>query len=138
MSGINLNAYAEDRLGHTPLHRAARYGDKESVELLIANGAEVNVKENSLGYTPLGWARLNDVAEILIAKGADVNAKDKQGGTPLLRAASQGFKERVELLIANGAGVNAKDNRGRTPLWYARDGGHTEIVELLRKHGARE
>jgi len=45
MSGINLYAYAEDRWGNTPLHRAARNGHKESVELLIANGADVNAKD---------------------------------------------------------------------------------------------
>ena len=36
------------------LHRAAYYGNKEIVVLLITKGADVNVK-NDVGYTPLDW-----------------------------------------------------------------------------------
>jgi acetyl esterase/lipase len=137
MAGIDLKAYAEDRLGHTPLHRAASHGDKALAEFLIANGADVNAKD-CMGRTPLALAGLKDVAEMLIAKGADVNAKNEAGYTQLHLAARGGNKERAELFIAKGADVNARDKKGHTPLWYAQKQGHTEIVELLHKNGATE
>ena len=51
-AGTDVNAKDEDE--NTPLHRAAYYGHKEIVVLLIAKGADVNVK-NDVGYTPLDW-----------------------------------------------------------------------------------
>jgi len=59
------------------LHAAAGLGRKEIVELLIAEGADVNA-ENDSGDTPLHWAAMEGhtkVAELLITTGADVNAK---------------------------------------------------------------
>ena len=75
--------------GLTVLGHAAWGGHKEIVELLIAEGADVNAKRNT-GVTPLhhaAWKSHKEVAELLIAKGADVNAKigggSHKGNTPL-------------------------------------------------------
>ena len=121
----------ELRAGMTPLHAAARKGLKEVVELLIANGADVNAKD-VLGQTPLHFADTKEIAELLVAAGADVSAKeDTRGRTPLHHAAT---KEVAELLIAAGADVNAKANNGKTPL----DGAYNrETADLFRKHGGR-
>ena len=121
------------------MHNAATYGHKEVVELLIAEGADVNGKGEG-GGTPLHYAALGghkEVAELLIAEGADVNAKADDEWTPLSYAAGFGHKEVAELLIAEGADVNAKDkNGGRTPLHNASDSGHKEIAALLITAGA--
>ena len=52
----------QDIKGWTPLHQAARNGHKEIAELLIAKGADVNVK-NEDGETPLDWANWSSHAE---------------------------------------------------------------------------
>ncbi len=87
--------------------RAAWGGHKEIVELLIAEGADVNAKDVFFGMTSLH------------------------------RAAMEGHKEIAELLIDNSADVNATTNRGTTPLDEAIFGNHSEIAELLRKHGGK-
>lgn len=41
--------------GETPLHRAAAFGDEESIQLLLDAGAVIDAKDMN-GDTPLGWA----------------------------------------------------------------------------------
>ena len=41
--------------GETPLHRAAAFGDEESIQLLLDAGAAVDAKDSN-GDTPLSWA----------------------------------------------------------------------------------
>ena len=80
-------------------------------ELLLAGGADVNVKDDG-GDTPLhagAYEGDKDVAALLLARGADINAKDKKGATPLHLMASQGHEEIVELLLGGGANASAKD-----------------------------
>jgi cytohesin len=140
--GADVNA-KDDAFGTTPLHRAAYYGHKEIVVLLIAAETDVNPK-NVLGTTPLHQAAARghkEVVELLIAADADVNAKKKDGWTPLHSAAFSGRKEIAELLIANGVDVNAKVasslHKGKTPLDAANETNHPETADLLRKHGGK-
>ena len=114
---------------------AASKGHKDVAELLLANKAEVNAKDND-GATPLHWAAHNghkDVAELLLANKAEVNAKDNDGETPLHWAAAKGHKDVVELLLANGADANVKAKNGATPRSYATEKGYKEVVELLSR-----
>jgi hypothetical protein len=137
IAGTDVNAKGGWMDG-TPLHYAAMEGHKEIVELLLANGADVNTKDD--GVTPLHFAASGDhkeIAELLIANGADVNAKGGDEATPLHWAAYNGRKEIVELLIAEGADVNAKDEVGETPLDRTAILDKKETADLLRKHGGK-
>ena len=69
-----LDVNAPDVIKRTPLDHAASEGHKEIVELLIAEGVDVNMKVMN-GTTPLLWAAFfghKAIAELLIDKGADV------------------------------------------------------------------
>jgi ankyrin repeat protein len=132
------------------IHDAAFKGNIKAVKKHLADGADVNAKDDE-GMTPLHWAAPEghkEIAELLIAKGANVNAKSdnevagSEGMTPLHFAAYVGRREIAELLIAAGADVNATDKHVVTPLhkvavggsWYVV--GHKGIAELLIAKGA--
>jgi len=134
------NTLSRHPLCGNPLHNAAYNGHNDVVELLIANGAEVNGK-NQLGFVPLHSAASQDQTEtvkLLVANGADINVKNSSGYTPLALVACRAYEEVVKVLLANGADVSTTDNYGRTPLyravgWY----GNKEIAEMLIANGAK-
>ena len=88
--------------------KVKRLKGKDTVKLLIENGADVNVgNEGSLGL----------------------------GETPLHIAALAGKSEIIEFLIKAEADVNAKYSLGMTPMDSAML--HPKITDLLRKHGGK-
>ncbi len=134
--------FTKDGEGMTPLHRAAMRGQKDIAELLLANRADVNAKDDH-GWTPLqetavwysqdaeqeraqGWCGRSSAAH-----GADVDARDHEGKTPLHNAASTGKKELAQLLLTGNADVNALSDRGETPLHLAAQCGSKDVVALL-------
>ena len=69
----------------TPLLAACLNGDIRMVELLIFNGADVNLSDLN-GYTPLHVAceeGYTEIAQFLIEKNADPFLKDNNGKKPL-------------------------------------------------------
>jgi len=121
------------------IHEAAWDGNIEAAKQAIADGEDVNAKDEER-MTPLHWAASfgqKEVAELLIAEGADVDAKNEEEWTPLYVAAMEGQKEVAELLIAAGADVNAKNKNGDTPLDMAIGLEQPETADLLRKHGGK-
>jgi uncharacterized protein len=148
--------------GTTPMLRAAKAGDAEAIQALLAKGANPNIPTKS-GITPLMAAaglgtkeedttgrKKTDAEAIASIKlcvdaGADVNAVDGQGDTALHGAAQKGSDPIVQFLVDHGAKMDIKDKKGRTPLDAANglmgNGGfdgsrrdvHESTVALLRK-----
>src|SRR4029079_2049413 len=82
----------KDTAGWTPLHYAAHWNQKDMVDVLLANGAEVNVRATD-GLEPLHIAvaqGFKDIVELLLSKNAAVNAGDERGVTPLHFAVDEG------------------------------------------------
>jgi len=126
------------KVPYISIHFATAEGNIKAVIRHLANGVDVNVK-NDFGFTPLLKAAQfgrREVAELLIAKGADVNAKGWDGRTPLHLAVLRSSNEMAELLIGAGADVNAKSDSGSTPLHGAALRGNKEVAELLIANGA--
>ena len=137
---------SKDSLGNTPLHLAALYDQPEIVELLLANGADVNAQTaarfvtNSGGQlscceTPLTLALLSyhhkRVMELLVTHGADVNL-----ASPLSRAIDRNLPYDVQFLLANGANPDSPIWNGGTAVHMAVVQGRLEVLKMLLDYGA--
>jgi ankyrin repeat protein len=128
----------------SPLFLAVFTGDRETVKLLLAKGADVQRKMNMLGFfpnSPLFLAATFDDVEtlkILLDAGADVKEKDQDGLTALHWAVLCNHPQIVKTLAAHGADLNAVDRFGYTPLLYAAhvDFGDAETAKVLLTAGA--
>lgn len=133
--------FSKDEDGFTPLHLAAANGYKEIAELLLANKADVNAKDNGES-TPLHQAvaaggEHADLLELLVAHKADVNAADANGLTPLHYAALADDGKAVKLLLAHGAHPDVREKvDGNTPLIIATGKGYKDVAEVLLANGA--
>jgi ankyrin repeat protein len=110
--GINANV---SRFGQTALHFAAARDDIENeadrtrfAAMLLDAGARLDLRDDLLNSTPLGWA------------------------------CRWGREELVELLTAHGALVNEPDaHPWATPLAWAKKMGHVVIERRLREKEAK-
>jgi|ERR1700752_1224510 len=129
-----VNAYSPD--GFTSLSLAVFFGHPETVDALLAAGAEVNAaSQESMKLTPLASAiatAKNEISKTLIEHGANVNAKGANDLTPLHTAAARGNIEAATLLLEHGADINATTTDGKKPIAYAEERNHPEMVEFLK------
>ena len=106
------------------LHLAAELGHLAVVQVLIANGAQIDAhKYRTLG-TALHCASWNghlQVVEVLLNSGADPNQVSFDNRTPLHYAAGNQHADVCELLIRRGVNVDAINAQGYTALAYIRD-----------------
>ena len=121
---------------------------QKKVKELIANGADVNAKDEDRKNTPLimaAYSKNIEAVKDLIEAGADPTIKDAFGYTPLLRSLStiDGLdKSRIamnEYLIKPGVDLEAQSRTGfvhGTALVYATVWGHMQTVQSLIKAGA--
>ena len=152
--GADVNA--KDKWGQTSLYLAIRNDDSDIMNILIANGAEVDIKHTRGGMeeAALMYAAMTgrtEVVKLLLEAGADINVKNDRDQTALhvpldIRNSdyqkSRGgryrlSKDTIKMLLDKGADVNLKDKDGRTPLHLAAESADGDIVKLLLDKGAR-
>ena len=90
----------------TPLVLAVARGTPATVDLLIRNGAAIDVLQGSYK------------------------------STALITAVTRHRQDNVVMLLRHGVDVNMKDGNGRTALDVARGLGYIEIERLLKRYGA--
>ena len=134
-------------VGKTPLMDAVIRGDSKKINELIAEGVNVDERDE------FGWAALQlaaayghlEIVHILLENGADPNLKNTICRTALMYAAAFGHTPIVEALLAvrpnpanpNVASFDPKDiHTGETALMLAAWSGYSEIVRLLIEAGA--
>lgn len=113
-------------------------GKAEKLESLLANGADINIKDN-IGQPLLVLAVQSknvQVVELLLNHGADPNGRGDSIKTPLLWATSSDDLEMVKTLVAHGADVNLTRNEDYTPLMSAVMTENIEMAIFLLENGA--
>jgi hypothetical protein len=124
-----------------PLIKAAMDNDLEAVkQLLLFEGADVNVLDKHYGTTALAHAFMNGNREMmreLLWRGARVNTRLSYKQTALMRLRDDTPVEAVRDLLDAGAKVNLRDEDGNTALIFAAEQGRADVVELLLKSGAK-
>ncbi|KFZ17293.1 hypothetical protein V501_01823 [Pseudogymnoascus sp. VKM F-4519 (FW-2642)] len=157
LTGIHLAAYfgvektvqhflgtytpdVKDKSDRTPLSWAAANGHEAVAKLLLANNADINLKDTRWGQAPLSWAAENGqeaMVKLLVANNADIELKcTRYGWTPQVWAVVNGREAVVKFLLESGAEFNPQDNSNKTPLSWAAVKGHEAIFKLLLEKGA--
>jgi ankyrin repeat protein/beta-lactamase regulating signal transducer with metallopeptidase domain len=139
-AGMNINARNEK--GYTALMKASDSGQTETVQSLLAAGANPDLTSGENGNTALAMAAANgDVStmKVLIAGGAQVDLK--MGGisgqrTALIIAAISGQRDAVNLLLDSKASIEAKSDSWGTALLAAACQGNSDVVRTLVDRGA--
>ena len=131
----------------TPLFYAASKGHLQIVDLLIQEGATVDVQQPGSGFTPLHIAAEEghvEVVKLLVAqRGRNVDYRDVDGHTPLSLAVQNNNLEVVKVLLPlSKLSIHSHSFRTErqiglvgvypvTPLFNAWYSGSTNLVELL-------
>ena len=106
MLGLGFTPHTRNGFGEQPLHTASYAGNAETVRLLLAAGAEVDVRDDNFDGTPLGYATVGS---------------GERSGQP------GNWIETVRLLVAAGA--------SREGVWISGKPPSEEVMDLLRGYG---
>lgn len=83
---LGASPHLSDRNGFTPMHCLAGHGFYEEAiemaEILIAAGADVNVRSKTYGFVPLHVVKTTKMIDFLLQHGADAAIKNNEGQTP--------------------------------------------------------
>lgn len=135
--GIVLATFAQEN--NEELYKAVIDNDKDFIENLIKEGADVNyVKEVG------PWMKVNalitavnneyiEIAKLLLDNNADVNWKDGFNTSAIIYAAATGNQEMVELLLGNGADINDNDGQGNTVLTAAKESKNKDLIKIIKE-----
>jgi ankyrin repeat protein len=137
-SGVGVET--KDADGKTALYWTLPGNQVAAARVLLANGADVNVKGNgnTLLLTAL-WHGYAEMAMLLAGAGARLDVRHSATGeTPLEMAAYMGLADVVKVLLDQGADVNAttKTGRKRSAIYRGIWSGSSDVVALLIGHGA--
>eukprot|EP00397_Hematodinium_sp_SG-2012_P015933 GEMP01016237.1.p1 GENE.GEMP01016237.1~~GEMP01016237.1.p1 ORF type:complete len:639 (+),score=116.43 GEMP01016237.1:273-2189(+) len=143
MSGSGEIETARDSAGDTLLHIAARKGFADVVHVLLNNGANVAVTNNSgdtalhvacamSGCKSLGAASgLHyplEIAQLLVEAGSDVCLANSVGDTPLHLVEDT---ETLKYLLEQNADVTDRNMARETPLFMVTRRGNVSAAKLL-------
>jgi ankyrin repeat protein len=132
--------------GWTPLHIAALSDQPIIAEMLLANKADPDARDE-LENTPLIWATYfgcDKVVDVLLRHKASMDIASNQvnttlgiaGNSALDFAIKRGFTQIATTLITNGAGIGTTKWYGETPLHLAATAGNAEVIRALLAHDA--
>lgn len=134
-------------VGGTPLMIATEQKDRDMIDLLLKQGADVN-QQDSYSQTALYYALgVNSpssripvsslkVARTLLDHGADPNTGKPTTPTLLFQCIQSGRSAEVDLLLSHHVDPSRRNYDGSTPLHNAAFHEEVKIAAALLKHGA--
>ena len=139
ITGIIATGAAAQSTALVEILVAARQGDIETIETLLAAGVYIDVQDQFRQTTPLIAAAQHGEAHTvwyLLRKGASANSTDIAERSAVMYAARYAGAGMIQDLIDFGADANIVDIRGMTPLMVAAAFGCCDSVESLLAAGA--
>jgi len=133
--GVDINK--KNRNGDTPLYHAIKFGTEEIVDILLSNGADIDLVRSESRETALFVAiqcQKDKIIELLLNKYS-ANLNDERFGY-LALALNRGSKKLAELLLSKGYKNVDKSFLNCTPLLYAVNYNFLDLVNSLIEHGA--
>lgn len=125
--------------GWGPLHYTTAAGSHAMLDLLIQQGADVNLAEKETQKTPIFMAIERDrphMLKTLLEAGADLKHMDKNGETLFHSMARRGKIDYLKLLMEMGVEVDTPDRSGNTALMTAARMGEDDVMIFLLENGA--
>lgn len=132
ISNKKVNIERTDAPQETPLMIAAWRNQKDTVESLIARGAQVN----RTGWTALHYAASigsADIVKVLLEHSAYIDAESPNKTTPLMMAARGDHANVCQLLIDEGADPTLVNERDLTAADFATRVGDSDNAQWLRE-----
>lgn len=126
-----LNEY-----GETPLLYAVKVRKSAFVDILLSQGADVNVINSHNGETPLIAAVKNrdlSLSKKLLDAGARLDQADNEGATPLVWSCRKGDITLTRLLVGKSGSRNAGEISAA--IIAAAGYGHSSLVDYLLAQG---
>ncbi len=123
------------------LLEACKLGDSNAVEEMLKNGADLNAKSPTMGFSGLMLACIYghlSVVTLLVNQKVDLFQKSKNGHTAFTCAAAYGHISILEKLLEAGANINEQDNFGHTALMWATIKNQWKAVDFLIEKGAQK
>jgi len=140
--GVDVNCIAEDSATRdeiTPVQGAAIKGKIEALGLLLARGANLDIRSINYKRTAIMFAILNNqqnTAVWLIQRNVDLELDDNRGRFPVHHAVSCENRLAFDLLLKMKVNVDAINHEGESPLHIAAFNGRLDMVKNLLKCGA--
>ncbi|GIL81867.1 hypothetical protein Vretimale_1448 [Volvox reticuliferus] len=128
------------RTGEVAVHAAAKGGHLDTLEALMAAGADATALDRE-GRDCLMLAAASDhpkvMSYMLQTQGASAARADSLGRTALMHAAAAGAVQAVQLLLSLDPPLELSqaDHQGYGPLHHACLGGSVEVIEALTQRG---
>jgi ankyrin repeat protein len=125
------NISGVDPKQRTALFMAGQQGKKAAFAEIVATARE-NVKKQIARLPIEGQSAVVPSMQALQNRVDLFNGPDKDGTTPLMLAAAQGWDDLARALIEGGARPQALDKNGRSAANYAEVAGSFELADFLR------
>ena len=146
VSGVDINSKVES--GLYPLEYAVRFNKLKSLEFLLKNKADPNLKDPVSGQTALFSAASLEAINLMLKYGADVSIKDSNNRTAydvvdksirdvlstglVFSSVSRGDLNKY---IKENLPLSKKDHQGDTALHVAAKKNHVHIIKYLLQKG---